>query len=377
MRSTYTHPLPIKLIAIGAAVAVLVVGVLIYAFNSFARVEPGFVGLVRNGGPFDNRNVTGVITPADGITNVGFASTVSQYPTSERFDDVAPGVYGEDPGSGDSLGIDRYRTRTKDGQDVGVQGQWRYTLNTDRAVLEEFDQKYGTRTYAVPGTDERVRVSDGDQGMAVFIYNQLRQTQQEAIRQGIGGVTGAQLDPSLGLLTVTSTDPGALAKANAELAAAGDSTQTFINVSKAVSDVGAARINEQLGAAADKPYFLGVRFTLQAIAPSPDTAQKVQQVRNSVADLAKANADAAAQVAAANGAAQKAVAEAEGRRLTAEKDAAAQVARQAGYNACSTCAEIDRVNAQGEAQKLANSGWGTPPQVYAPGFQGGFLPQPR
>ena len=71
-----------------------------------------------------------------------------------------------DPSAGDDLSTDKYRTRTKDGIDVGVAGQWRYTLNVDPAVLEAFDAKFGTRTYAVPGSDERIRVADGDQGVA-------------------------------------------------------------------------------------------------------------------------------------------------------------------------------------------------------------------
>lgn len=378
----YGNPRPnFATIGIAALVVLALIGGTVYLFNAFARVDAGVVGLVRNGGPFDNRNFQKVITTADGITFVGWGSTVSEYPTTDRYDYVQPGEYGAPPEAGDDLVTDRYRTRTRDGLDVGVQGQWRYVLNTDERVLEQFDAKFGTRTYAVPGTDERVRVSDGDQGMAVFIAGQLRPIQQEALRGGIGSADGQELDPSFALLRNLSADPSQLAQANAAGTPTADNAAKFAQLSEAISATFTSRLNEQLGTATvdgrPQPFLLNARFTLQQVFPSPDTQQRIQDVRTAVANLAKANADAAAAVAAANGAAQKAVADAEGRRLTAQKDAEAQIERQRGYNACTTCAEIDRLNAQGEAQKKANEGWGTPPQVYAPGFQGGFLPQPR
>jgi hypothetical protein len=379
MRSTYTHPLPIKLIAIVAAVAVLVVGVLIYVFNSFARVEPGFVGLVRNGGPFDNRNFQKVITPADGVTNVGMFSTVSEYPTTDRYDYVQPGEYGARPEDGDDLQTDRYRTRTKDGLDVGVQGQWRYVVNTDPAVLEQFDAKFGTRSYSVPGSpDERVRVSDGDRGMAVFIAGQLRPIQQEALRAGIGSANGEELDPSFALLRNLSADPNTLANATPPTT---DNAAKFAQLSDSISGAFVNRLNEQLGTAIvdgkPQPFLIAPRFTLQQVYPSPDTQSRIQDVRTAVANLAKANADAAANVAAANGEAQRTAAEAEGRRLVAEKEAQAQVLRQQGYAACTTCADMDKIRAQGEAQAAANAGWKTAPQIYAPGSDAGFLQAPR
>lgn len=370
-----------KLIAVLVIAAVLLIGVLIYAFNSFTRAEPGTVLLVRNGGAFTARTFQQVVEPADGVAWIGWGSTASEYPTTERFDYVQPGEYGKAPETGDDLTTDRYRTRTKDGQDVGIQGQWRYTVNTDERVLEQFDAKYGTRSYGVPGTDERVRVSDGDQGMAVFIAGQLRSIQQEAMRAGIGSVNGPDLDPSFALLNNLSADPNQLAQATAAAASATNTAGTFTSVSDAISKAAIDGFNAQLGTVMvdgkPQPFLTNIRFTLQQVYPSPETQQRIEGVRSSVAQLAQANAEAAKNVAEANGAAQKAIAEAEGRRLTAEKDAAAQVARQAGYNACSTCAEIDRVAAQGEAQKAANSGWGTPPQVYAPGSTSGFIPVPQ
>lgn len=381
-RQTQSRKTLAKLIAALTAVGLVVLFVAVWAFNSFARVEPGFVGLVRNGGPFDNRNFQRVITPADGITNVGMFSTVSEYPTTDRYDYVQPGEYGAAPEAGDDLSTDRYRTRTKDGLDVGVQGQWRYQLNTDPRVLEAFDAKFGTRTYSVPGTTDRIKVSDGDQGIAVFIAGQLRPIQQEALRAGIGSASGEELDPSFALLRNLSADPNQLAEAGAAAGAATDNAAKFSSLSESISTSFAGRLNEQLGTAdvdgRPQPFLINPRFTLQQVFPSPDTQARIQDVRTAVANLAKANADAAADVAAANGAAQKAKAEAQGRKDSAALDADALVEKQRGYNSCTTCAEIDKTAAQGAAQREANSGFKTAPQVWAPGNAAGpFVPVPQ
>lgn len=354
-----SHP-PLRNKAIAVAVVIAAIVGLVIAWNGFNRAEPGFVTVVRNGGPFDDRSFRQILAPNDGMTWTGLQSTLSDYPTTERFDNVRPGQFGADPGAGDSLDTDFYRTRTKDGIDVGIQGQWKYFLNTDPKVLEQFDTTYGQRTYAVPGTDDRVKVSDGDQGMAVFIASQVRPVEQEALRQGIGDVNGEQLDPSIALLKAATADPAKAAEAAAALATAPSNGQTFTTVSDAISTAFTNRINTQLGGA----YLTNVRFTLQAINIAPDTQDTINRVRTVSAQVAEANANAA-----------KLVADSTGRAQAAFQDAQAQVERQRGYSSCPTCAEIDRINANGLAQQRANEALkGSGIQVYAPGASTGNLP---
>jgi hypothetical protein len=355
LRDNEPSSLPVKRLIAVALVAILALISIFQIWNGFNRAEPGFVTVVRNGGPLDDRSFRQILAPNDGMTWTGLYSTLSDYPTTERFDNVRPGRFGDDPAAGDDLATDFYRTRTKDGIDVGIQGQWKYVLNTDPKVLEQFDTAYGQRTYAVPGTDERVKVSDGDQGMAVFIAGQVRPVQQEALRQGIGDIAGEQLDPSIALLKSATADPAQAAAAAAALAGAPSNTQVFTDLSNRISATFADRINAQLGG----PYLTQARFTLQAIQIAPDTQDTINRVRT-----------VSAQVAEANAAAAKQVAEATGRAQAAAQDAQAQINRQAGYNACSVCADIDRIKAQGEALKGLPAGI----QVYAPGADVSNLP---
>lgn len=333
------------LVALGVIVAIIA---LVTVWNGFNRAEPGFVSVVRDGGPFDDRGVRQILTPADGLSWTGVQSTFSDYPTSERYDNVQPGEFGKDPGANDSLATDFYRTRTKDGVDVGIQGQWKYVLNLDPKVLEKFDTDYGQRTYAVPGSEDRVKVSDGDQGMAVFIAGQVRPIQQEAMRQAIGDVSCSQLEASCALLASASQTPEQAAAAQAALVNAPSNGQTFQAVSDAIGKRFEERINSQLGGA----YLIGTRFTLQGIALPPNVADAISKTQAAIGQTAQANADAA-----------RLTAEARGRAEAAAADAQANVNRQNGYNACSTCAELDRIAKTGEALK------NLPPNitVYAPG----------
>jgi hypothetical protein len=364
-----------KLIAIGVVVGLLVVGVGVYLANSLARVEPGYVGVVRNGGWFANRDFQRLLYVGDGMTNVGWGSTVNSYPTSDIYDSVEPGAYGSNPSDGDTGSVDAYRVRTKDGKDTGVSGQFRYQINPDPKVLEAFDAKFGLRDYGLPGEEDRFRVYDGTDGLRAYIFNQLRQPQEAAMQTGFGGTNGAQLDPSLALLSVNSTDPAEIAKANAAVSEGTGSAGTFSTLSDTISAAAVTEFDKTLGTVDGKPYFVNVRFSLRGIAPSPDDLRRVDEIRGSISNLAKSNADAAANVAAANGAAQKALAEANGRKAAAAADADALVEKQRGYNSCTTCAEIDKTAAQGAAQRDANSGWKSAPQVYAPGNPAGpFVP---
>lgn len=340
---------------VSIATAVLVVIGVFVAWSHFDRAEPGFVTVVRNGGPFDNRNVRQILTPADGMQWTGWGSTLAQYPTTERYDNVEPGEFGKDVAEGDTLDVDRYRTRTKDGVDIGVKGQFKYVINTDAKVLEQFDTAYGQRTYAVPGTADRVKVSDGDNGMAVFIAGQVRPVEEEAMRQAIGDVTCSSLEASCALLQTTTLTPDQAAAAAAALANAPSNSQTFADLSKRISDLMVDRINTQLGG----PYLTSIRFTLRSIDLPPNVRDAINRVQVVAAQVAEANANAA-----------KTVAEAQGRLDTAKKDADAQVERQRGYQTCGVCADIDRTRAQGEALKNLPSGI----QVYAPGNGNTQLP---
>lgn len=328
-------------------------------WGAFESGDTGKVGVIRDGGPFDAKTFRGILPPAAGPTWIGFNSTVRYYPATERYDNIVPHPWGEDPSRYDSLDADAYRTNTKDGVNIGVKGQFKYLLNQDEKVLSRFDNDYGQRTYPVPNSpeSERVAVSDDDKGFAVFIAGQARPLEEETLRQVIADYNCPDYDASCAVLkAANSGDPAEVDKA---IAAAPPNSQTFQEVSEKISalmelklkggDKDGVKYTPALGA----EYLTGVRFVFQAVDLPPQARDVINRVQTAGAGAAQARADAA-----------KATAEAQGRSAVAAADAQANVEKQRGYNACTTCAQKELVAAQGEALSRIPAGSF---QVYIPG----------
>lgn len=65
-----------RLVAAGVISVLAVILFVLFAFSGFglARMDAGHVGVVRNGGPFDDRNIRQVLQPAQSITWTGWLS---------------------------------------------------------------------------------------------------------------------------------------------------------------------------------------------------------------------------------------------------------------------------------------------------------------
>lgn len=336
----------VKTIVIGVVVIIVALWALIDVWNAFRSGETGQVGVVRNGGPFDNKSFRGILPVNAGPTWIGFHSGVRFYPTSERYDNLVPGAFNADPAAGDSLDVDAYRTNTKDGVNIGVKGQFKYTVNQNPDVLAKFDQDYGQRTYQVPNSDERLAVSDEDRGFGVFIAGQVRPLEEETIRQVIGENNCPDLDASCTVLQyATNPDPAAAAAA---LKNAPSNSAVF----QAAADRIGSLMTEKLKPALGDDYLINVRFLLTGVDLPPPTREAISRVQTAGAGAAEARANAA-----------RATAEAEGRAATAAADATANENRQRGYNACPTCAQLDQIRATGDAMSKLPSGL----QTYVPG----------
>jgi regulator of protease activity HflC (stomatin/prohibitin superfamily) len=335
------------------AAAVVGIGVIvgILALFQLSSTDPGYAGLVRNGGPFDAKTVRQVLPPASGITWTGWWSSVREYPTTERYTNVVSGEQGKQPNEGDTIDSDRYRTFTKDGVDVGVVGQFKFVLNTDddpnapedhvKSPLRSFDTVYGQRTFAVPNDPEGRRLApwDGDEGFATWLAVQVRPVYQEALREAIGEQNCRDIVANCAVLATTDASAAAAALTNAP-----DNSQAFSSLAGDIAAKTTTKINESLGA----PYIKDIRFSLTAI------------------ELPKNLADAIGNVQKQNAA----TAEAAGRAQQANAEAQANSNRQAGYNNCPTCAELDRIRAQGDALSRLPQGV----TVYAPGNDNLTLP---
>lgn len=136
---------PARTTRLVATAVVAVVAVVLAAGltgSMFSKTAAGEVGVVRNGGPFDNNRIRGLLAPGSGLHYVGYRSRVHTYPSQQRFYTIT-----SDAGRGDRAGVDVEHDRTSDGVEVGVEGTIYFTLNQDRKVLYQFDDKFGTRQY--------------------------------------------------------------------------------------------------------------------------------------------------------------------------------------------------------------------------------------
>lgn len=315
---------------------VLVVGLitLITVWGAFQSGDTGHVGVIRNGGPFDNKDFRGLLPPSAGPTWIGISSTVRDYPSTERYDNIVPGAEGADPSAGDNLQQDAFRTSTKDGVPIGLRLQFKYDINQDEKVLAKFDNDYGQRTYPVPGSEDRKEVSDGDDGFATFIAGQVRPVEEASLREVIANFNCTDFDTKCVYLKSAANanaDPDAIAK---QLQTAAPNSQVFQQVSDAV----ATQMEQKLPAALGGPYLKNIRVLFSGVDLGASSEATILRVQQAGAGAAQARADAA-----------KSVADAQGRAAVALADAQANENRQRGYVACPVCAQIEMIQANGEA----------------------------
>lgn len=291
-------------IAAGAIAVLVAFIVIIWASNSFTSTDPGFIGLVRNGGPFDNtqlqRDDAGnpvVVPQGSGLTNIGFGSTLRSYPVSNVYWTI-------DPDGGDTnQAVD---VPTKDGVNVGVSGQFIFSLNTEPAVLADFDEKYGSRAFG-PGA---LKASDGTaEGFNAFLAAFVPNTVNNALRQEMATVNCKDVVASCALVQngATTIDPNS------------NNQGTINTIQQRVNDNFEAAINAALGG----PYLVNASFNLSKVDLPADLQAAVTRAQGAFAQVSEANA----------------------RVQSAEADARAKQAAQQGYNICNVCGQIDILRA--------------------------------
>jgi hypothetical protein len=307
--------------AILAAVFVIWPGVV--ALWSWTKTDGGHVAVIRDGGPFDDNAIRQVLPASSALTWTGLYSQVHEYPAQVRYYDIVP--VGDD-----RPGVNAYRTPTRDGVDVGLTARLNFSLNLDETTLRKFDDSFGTRTYAAPD-GSRLAPWEGDDGFAVWLDTVIKPIIEETLRQQVGGVECEELQASCAL--VRNADPNAVQAASSNNTNAATLQRIQDNVNNAL----ASNIAIRLGG----DYLTNIQFSLTGV---DLPAQIRQRIEGAQAEFAGASA-------------------AQARLNQAKLDADTNAEKQRGYNQCPTCAEIDRIKAQGEM--LAKIPGGV--QVYAPG----------
>ena len=110
------RPSLLPAILAGATGLVVLVVALAGLFAGFDKTSGGEVGVVRNGGWFDNNRIRQVIGPGSGLTWTGFWSTTHKYPAQQRFYTMTA-----DPQRGGRPGVDLVRTPSSDGVELGIE----------------------------------------------------------------------------------------------------------------------------------------------------------------------------------------------------------------------------------------------------------------
>lgn len=308
----------------GAAFAggVVVIGVIIAIFVSLfgmTWVSPdGAVNtVVRNGGPFDNKNVRMIVPSGSGNTFAGMWSSEHPYPESPFYWNID----GSDAGDSQTILV-----TTKDGQQVGIEGRFSGALNDTPEALTQFDNVYGNRTFA-----GGKYAWDGQDGFNAFLNSFMPAVVSQSTQAGRDFKCtdlNAQCSQAIGRADIPTGD----VNANTAL------LQTRIK------DAFALEANRTLGG----NFVKDANFTITRVTLN-------DRLQNSVNDAAARVADANARVV-----------QAQAQQAEAAAQAQSNVERQRGYTACGACAEIDRTRAEAEVARAVQPG-----AIYAPG--GGTL----
>lgn len=301
----------VGIVALIAAILAVIVGIaaLVGTLAAWDSTTAGDVAVIRNGGPFSNSNIRGHIDPASGLTWTGIWSTTHHYPAQQQYYTISA-----NPQQGAVLGVDTVTVPSSDGVNLALQGTLYYQLNwADTAVLNRFDDKFGTRSYPVPNGGS-LRAYDGTDGWNAFVGEVIRPILNNDLRQQIGDFTCVDLVSSCALVANAANT----AQQNHPASGVSNS-QNITRVEGAIDTNLTADLNATLGGT----YFTNIRFNLSQV------------------DLPSAVQDQVDQAQAAYAAVSQARAQQEQATIQAQ----ANEVRQQGYARCPACAEIDIMKA--------------------------------
>jgi regulator of protease activity HflC (stomatin/prohibitin superfamily) len=200
-----------------------------------ARQSPGYVGVVRNGGPLDDRNIRQILMPGQPLTWTGlFSESPHEYPSVRALRQIR--VTSTTP-------ADTVSVPTRDGVQIGIEGvaYFRFVGESDLNLLRRFDLTIGTRRFTGRYAWE------GDDGFAGMVDAVVRPVLVNNLRREIGSFPCADLVASCSLVrhTTFTRDPNTTI----------ETIQDHIN----------AALERDLVRTLGVPFFKGFRFRLVSI----------------------------------------------------------------------------------------------------------------
>jgi regulator of protease activity HflC (stomatin/prohibitin superfamily) len=173
----------------------------------FARQPLGYVGVVRNGGPLDNRGVRQILEPGSRIQFIGlFSQAPHDYPSVRSLRTYAVTA---DPKRGSRPGVDVVSVPTRDGVQIGLEATvyLRFVGEADPEALKRFDSTVGTRRFPLPSGQE-LYPWEGADGFAAMLDGVFRPVLDNDLRREVGGFDCAEIVASCGLVRPSKRGDG-------------------------------------------------------------------------------------------------------------------------------------------------------------------------
>lgn len=290
----------------------------------YDKPASGEMGVVRNGGPFDNHKIRQIIPNGAGNTWTGWGSETHFYPvdTQQRFFKLNTCYDGDNsPVACNGSDAAAIEVPTADGVQVGIEGI--FYLNTTfnntaqgEEALKSFDTQFGTRTF------EGEHPWDGPSGWRKYLAAVVEPVIGNNMREVIANVECRQLVSSCALVQNGSNVNNVSQQSTTEV------KNNVSQVQQAIQEGLQRDLNDTLCPPKDKgkvtcQYFGQIRFNLTHVDLPPKVKGAIEDAQSSFARVSQAQAKVKA----------------------ARLEAQANEERQHGYAKCPTCALIDQTRA--------------------------------
>jgi regulator of protease activity HflC (stomatin/prohibitin superfamily) len=239
-----------------------------------ARGTPGRVGVVRNGGPLDTREVRQIILPGQPLTFTGmFSQSPHIYPASHvtvKYTVTSRQTSRPQPA------VDTIVLPTQDGVQVGIDAAvfLRFIGDSDIDTLTRFDLSVGTRQFATPD-GKRLYPWQGDEGFSAMLDALFRPVLENDLRKEVGRFPCAALVSSCSLVRSGAGEPAVA------------SGENISGIEERINSSLESDLQQALG----RHYFYDIRFRVGRVTLPANVQQAVDDAQAAYAAVNSAQAD--------------------------------------------------------------------------------------